>query len=353
MEKLPADRFTGAQEFAKALSDPGFRHGEEAFAGASAGVGPWKRISVGMTVVAALFALAFGWALLRPALPLPVERFVGPFGDGQGPTYTRWDAFNLSPDGSLLVYRGGRVPGDQLWVRRWNDLEPSPIRGTAGGRQPVVSPDREEVAFRQGGEVKIVSLQGGPVRTLTTGTGPLWGTDGYIYATSASKLVRVPATGGPLEPVTATGDGVRSFFSDILPGAAVALVDVDIGGGGWEVRALRLETGDMRGLVPGGGDGGFARYTDSGHLVYIAPGRTLMAARFDPEAMELLGPSVALLDGVVAFSISDEGKLFYSRGAGGVLSEFMWVTRSGQATPVEAGWSFDVNRPGSTGDCLT
>ena len=30
LEKLPADRFKGAQEFARALADPAFRHGEEA-----------------------------------------------------------------------------------------------------------------------------------------------------------------------------------------------------------------------------------------------------------------------------------------------------------------------------------
>ena len=30
LEKLPADRFMGAQEFARALADPGFRHGEAA-----------------------------------------------------------------------------------------------------------------------------------------------------------------------------------------------------------------------------------------------------------------------------------------------------------------------------------
>ena len=28
LEELPADRFTGAQDFARALADPGFRHGE-------------------------------------------------------------------------------------------------------------------------------------------------------------------------------------------------------------------------------------------------------------------------------------------------------------------------------------
>ena len=29
LERLPADRFTGAQNFSKALADPGFRHGED------------------------------------------------------------------------------------------------------------------------------------------------------------------------------------------------------------------------------------------------------------------------------------------------------------------------------------
>ena len=338
LEKLPADRFTGAQEFARALSDPGFRHGDGALAGVAVGGGPWNRLTVAFAGVAALFALAFGWSLLRPAPPLPVERFVGPFGNGQGPISIRSGRFNLSPDGSLLVYSGLSEggSGEQLWVRRWDNLEPSPIRGTEGGRAPVVSPDGEEVAFRESGEIKVVSLQGGPVRTLTTGSQPHWGTNGYIYATSASKLFRVPATGGPPEPVTATGDGVRYFFTDILPGAAVALLNVDMGDGTWDVRALRLETGEMKGLVPGGPNVGFARYADSGHLVYIAPDRTLMAARFDPEAMELLGPSVALEEGVVAFSISDTGKLFYSK-AGARVSELVWVTRSAEVTPVSPG----------------
>ena len=72
LEKLPADRFTGAQEFARALADPGFRHGEEAVVGV-AGVGPWKRLTVGFAGTTALLTLVAGWALLRP-VPRPLAR---------------------------------------------------------------------------------------------------------------------------------------------------------------------------------------------------------------------------------------------------------------------------------------
>ena len=67
LEKLPADRFTGAQDFARALGDLAFRHGESAGAGVAGSVGPWNRLSVAMTGTTALFALAFGWSLIRPA----------------------------------------------------------------------------------------------------------------------------------------------------------------------------------------------------------------------------------------------------------------------------------------------
>ena len=336
LEKLPADRFTGAQDFAKALADEGFRHG--ALVGTSAGgvQGQWNRLSAGMTALAAGFALAFGWSLLRPVPPIPVERFVAPFGRGEQPGPGGTSAFNLSPDGSMLVYRG---PPNQLWVRRWDDLEPSPIRGTDTGTQPSVSPDGQEVAFQQVGEIRVVSLQGGAVRTLMTGSRPHWGPDGYVYATSASGgLARALATGGPPEEVTRLAENESSHvLSDVLPGGTVGLVSVGDDAGGFEVRALRIDTGEMTTLA----SGGFPRYASSGHVVFMATdGATLMGARFDQRAMEFLGQPVALLEDLAAFSLSHTGDLFYS-SAGGRRMEFIWVTRSGQATPVDPGWSFD------------
>ena len=44
LEKLPADRFTTAQDFAKALADSAFRHGELTV-GAVATVGMWRGLS--------------------------------------------------------------------------------------------------------------------------------------------------------------------------------------------------------------------------------------------------------------------------------------------------------------------
>ena len=78
LEKLPADRFTGAQEFAKALVDPGFVHSPEVGAHA-VGRGLWNPLSVGLGALALVFGAVAGLALLRPEAPPSVERFVAPF----------------------------------------------------------------------------------------------------------------------------------------------------------------------------------------------------------------------------------------------------------------------------------
>ena len=58
LEKLPADRFTGAQEFARALADAGFRHGEEVAASMAGGGGPWKEVSMALGALALVFGMA-------------------------------------------------------------------------------------------------------------------------------------------------------------------------------------------------------------------------------------------------------------------------------------------------------
>jgi len=156
LEKLPADRFTDAQDFAKALADPGFRYGDIGITGVGASSGPWNRVSVAMTVVALIFGLSTAWSFLRPEPPQPirrVERFAVPFLEGQEPSGTGANAFDLSPDGSMLVYWQSAVGGRVLMVRRWDDLTANPIRETLGGGNPAVSFDGLEVAFQQGEDI--------------------------------------------------------------------------------------------------------------------------------------------------------------------------------------------------------
>ncbi|HUF75968.1 MAG TPA: hypothetical protein VMM35_06805, partial [Longimicrobiales bacterium] len=162
-----------------------------------------------------------------------------------------------------------------------------------------------------------------------------------IYVSSDSGSIRVPALGGPVETVSRLGEGETDHFVyDVLPDARGALMMVNLGGNRWEIRTIDLETGEMEFLV----DGLAPRYTPTGHLVYSTDAGTLMGVRFDARRREMLGTPVAILDGVGYWSLSDDGKLYYANGGAtglaGPTLQFVWVDRSGEATPVDPTWTF-------------
>ena len=211
LEKLPADRFTSAQDFVRALGDEHFRYGDVAGAGVAVGDGPWKRIAIGAIGLAVLFAMTTGWSLLRPEPPKPVTRVSVHIPEDQ---FFAPDGGNLalSPDGSLLIYVGLADAGQaQLWAGPWDALNATPIRNTEGAAQPVVSPDGREVAVGTlgGGPIRVIPLQGGVSRTLAEGVlcCPAWSPDGawVYYSDVFAGLRRVPAGGGPSEIVTQVG----------------------------------------------------------------------------------------------------------------------------------------------------
>jgi len=347
LEKLPADRFTSAQAFSKALADPAFRHGPD-----PAGIGPaparLRRIAIAgwATAAAAVAMLVIGALLPTPEPVQRVERFAVPFLEGQEPDYLGPNGYDLSPDGSMLVYRHISAGSQQLWVRRWDDLSATPIRETDGAIDPAVSPDGLQLAFGQDDQIKVLVLSGGPVRTLTAGSSPEWGPDGFVYASTDSGTVRVSASGGAVQVLSHRAEGEEAqLVWDVLPRGNGALVMVLVSNV-WEVRALDFETGEMKKLVEGQGP----HYVPTGHLLYSANDGTLMAARFDPDRMELLGEPVALMDGLGYWSVSVDGKLFYTAGedgSGGPTLQFLWVSREGRATPVDPNWTVrrgsDVN----------
>ena len=339
LEKLPADRFTGAHEFARALSDPSFRHGELEVSAASA-VGRSKLLTYTGWGVAAVMTGLMVWGATRPTPSIPVRRFAAPFVPGQELTFIGVNGFALSPEGNLLAYRHLTDDGQVLMVRRWNDLQASPVRETNGATTPTVSPDGQQLAFVQGGVLKTLPLDGGPVTELTGEVQfPRWGLDGYVYATADSGAVRIPATGGPPETVSRLREGDQTHrVVDLLPGGEGALMRALLGEGVFEILAVDFRSGEVSPVA----FGEWAEYTTSGHLVYLADG-TLMAAPFDPGRMEITGPAVAMINGVVHFSVGTDGSLFYSVGVGGQILErqAVWVTRAGQVTPIDPNWTFD------------
>ena len=104
--------------------------------------------------------------------------------------------------------------------------------------------------------------------------------------------------------MTQLAEGEQSnVVNDILPGGEVALVRVTLAGGVNEIRALTLETGESVTLTPGV----IPQYSASGHLAFLTADGTLMAALFDPNGMELTGPSVPLVDDVIHYALSETG----------------------------------------------
>ena len=219
LEKVPADRFTAARDFAKALSDPGFRHGDQAAAGGGASAGPWKGLSMALGALALASTIVLAWVLVSgdSALPQPITRstFRLPDGDRLSSGDRDSTSLALSPDGRELVYIGRRDGVDQLYHRSFDRDEARPLPGTEGATGPFFSPDGQWVGFFSGGALRKVLLAGGLLLfvsdLMNNPHGATWGPDDTIFlGFHHSSIWRVAATGGTPEPVTTLGGEVRS-----------------------------------------------------------------------------------------------------------------------------------------------
>jgi serine/threonine-protein kinase len=117
--------------------------------------------------------------------------------------------FALSPDGTRLVYIGAN--GSQLFVRRMDSLDATPLGGLAAPRGLFISPDGAWVGFFDGvGTLRKIAVTGGPAVTLcqSCGTGPrgsTWGpNDTIVMATTdpTSGLLGLSAAGGQPDVLT-------------------------------------------------------------------------------------------------------------------------------------------------------
>ena len=245
---------------------------------------------------------------------------------------------SLSPDGSHLVYVAGETGMDgQLYSRRLDSLQAQPLAGAELGHSPFFSPDGQWIAFFTGeGQLKKVSLAGGPPVTLCDAKdiphGGSWGTDGTIIFGGTGGLLRVSANSGKPELVVPTES--EALWPEVLPSGNAVLFTAT---GPDRIWVHSFKTGERRLLVE---RGSHARYVSSGHLVYTSAG-SLMAAPFDAERLELLGPAVPVIDGVMMglprepaishFAVSASGSLAYL--AGPVLNAqhgLYWIDRQGK-----------------------
>ncbi|HSG09906.1 MAG TPA: protein kinase [Longimicrobiales bacterium] len=348
LEKIPADRFTGAQQFAKALADPAFRHGEGPAGKATAVSGKWRRIGVGALALCGLLAAAVVALLLRPTPPTPVERFsLAPL-QGQGTDYV----FDVSDDGSFIVLNLTRDGVSRLYARRMDALEPVPISGTERGVFPAISPDGAEVAFLADGSLKVAPIRGGVVRTLADSIYCCvrWSEPDFLtFGSTDGGVRRVPAQGGSADVLVTPVPGDQYADADVDTDHDLAVFTV--WGDPYRVEALRLSTGERKVVTPGVKP---FLVGDDRYLVFSTIEGQILAGRFDSKTMELEGAAVPVVDGVRVdgddypyYSVAPNGTLVYWIGpsTAGADGRVVRVDRSGQVVPVDPSWQFNPGTP--------
>ena len=352
LEKLPADRFESAHEFARALGDPGFRYGMQGTAATASAShrDPWR---IGLAAVA---LLAIGWALwassrsarvtdgalARFALATPVGQELL----GRGGTRVAF-----APDGRSFVYTGPGARGPRLWLRRMNELTATPIMGTDGASSPTFSPDGKEVGFLTltPFSLKVVPIEGGQARTVLpgrmSGGGLAWASNGDIYMDVGTGLARARSDGSDFTMVmtldSATGEtGIA--WPEALPGDRGVLVRVRHGGeplANYMIIAVDGKSGARKDIVRGL----VARYSPTGHLLWITADGTLRAQRFDLDRLVLEGDPITLWSGILVggfgsadLVISPAGDAIHTAGAvRTTFSNLVWVSRDGSSARLD------------------
>jgi serine/threonine-protein kinase len=344
LEKLPADRFASAAGFAGALREPSFRYG--AVGGASEGPSRgWTPTTSAVAAVAVLAVGVLGWVATRPEPPVHVERF----GFSQvTPEQIPLAPIELGPEGTGMVYYGQResTGGFQLWYRRYDDLQATPVPNSNGGFNPSISPDGSEVAFNQGDQIWVVPLGGGVSRLVADSAQccPSWSPDGeWIYATLVgNRVARVPRGGGAPEIVFDAAGEAFVGWSRVTPSGRSLVYTLY--GNPIVNGAMDMETGERTVLT----EGIMPKPTEEGYLVFSSIGGDILAAPFEEGPFRLTGPAVPLVEGVYLsgegdprMSLNAQGSLAYWEGEGNSGAELTWVTRDGVASPVDPGWTFN------------
>ena len=351
LEKLPADRFGTAAEFAQSLVDVRGPMAPRSTEGGTvrSAVPPFRRSAATLSLAAALLVTgglaAWGW--LRPPPPEPVSRFTVELPDY---SYTfSADAPAISSDGSYMVYTGAE---GGLLLRRRDQIVATPIPDASTGWAPFFSPDGANVAFYTGfpGALKVVPIAGGSPRTLvadsTYGNGGTWGADGWIYyiggGAGALQIMRIRAEGGPPEPV-ASPDRSREelffYWPDVLPGGKKLLVTVWRRKGDADIAVLDIATGGRTVLTRGIR----ALYVPTGHIIVVKGDGTLVGAPFDPDDGALRGQLTLLIDdiwvgslGRSPIAVSRNGTLLHQGAA--PRQQVIRVTRDGVVQSVDPSW---------------
>jgi serine/threonine-protein kinase len=269
----------------------------------------------------AVIAAVMGTLRVKPdaGIAPPVVRFV--FSNTPTGVFNR--VLAVSPDGRFVAGTTSTSRSQSLVVRSLDRLDPRFLDGTAGARDPAVSPDSRQIAFWATDQIKRVPVDGGPVVSVGSAPGrPLglsWAADGHIYfGRGAEGVWRIPAAGGSAERVKPVRPGQYAHGPQLLPGGEWLIFTRAARVNGWndaEIVAARLGTDEERVVVRPGHD---ARWV-TGYLTFVHDSQ-LYAIAFDARTRSTSGEPVLVADGLILSTMDTTGAAFYAVSDSGVLA---------------------------------
>jgi hypothetical protein len=326
LEKLPADRWSNAREFADALGDSS--------SSVSAGTADVRRgrrplqslpwVVAGLAIIAGV--AVGGWGMTRrptDALPVHLELDVEP---GER-VYVTGHSFAWAPDGRSVAYIVVRSNGPRrILVRSFAEPAAREIRGTDDAALVFYSPDGKSIGFLAGGTLQRVDVAGGapvPLATVADVYGASWVGDDIVVST-LGRLAVVPAAGGPVRMIT-TPDSAKGENAQLWP---LVLEDRETvlytswsraGIEGARIGVASLRSRESRILdLPGSDPIGLI----DGRLLYGSATGSLMAIPFDVRRGQPIGTPVPVIEevvigrntGPIKAAVSPTGSVMYMRG---------------------------------------
>ena len=300
---------------------------------------PWA-IVAGLVVAVAILlvrdrapaAVSSPVARLQISMPTGFEHYIA-----------TGSAVSLSPDGSMLALVAVRNGVRQVFLRRLDSFEMTPVRGTETAVSTVFSPDgRELLVGTADTALRRVRLADGLVEVVIPNTSEFlgsWLPDGRIVFTRDGRLWIASGAGSqPSQLTVAPPDGSTDIETNVVP---VSGGDVIVFASGRpedlnrsRVDALRISDGTRATLVERAAS---PLVTTRGELIFFRDG-VLLSVPFDARSLRVTGEARRVVEDVAVVynrglraiaALSSTGTLVYMSTKAAVQSDIVSVSRTG------------------------
>lgn len=303
-------------------------------------------------IVLLVGALGAVWLVLRePSSERIITKFSLDIGEDKVLDINSYPALTISHNGTMIVFKAN----NKFYLRKMNSMEPSVIEGIENASSPFFSTDDKWLVFFRNGKLEKISLTGGTPITLAESPDNRGGTfskNGLIIFSplAVSELKMVSENGGPVKSLTTidTTKNERTHrWPSCMPDGKHVLFTVGIISSpdyyeNATIDVVNIETGERKTVFRGASN---AKYISTGHLLFSRSG-VLYIVPFDADKLEVTGQPVPVVQGVYSeittgitnYVVSDNGTLIYLPGAvEGESRKIVKISIKGETTVIDSG----------------